>query len=276
MRILFFGDTFGKSGRSAVIKAIDAFSKKTKFDFVIVNGENMAHGRGITPEIATAMFDAGVDAITLGNHAWDQKQILSFIEAEPRLIRPANFPSGMKGEAPGKGSLILESKISGEKLGLFQLMGRVFMDPFDCPFQKADQIISEFKDQGIGHLFLDMHAEASSEKIAMAHYVDGRVSAVVGTHWHVQTSDERLLSNGTAAITDVGLCGVFDSVIGAKKEVAIQKFLTKMPTRFEPAEGVGGVSAVVIDIDSEGKAQKIQRIRIEQVTADTLLEVKFK
>ena len=263
MKVLFFGDTFGKPGRDAVKAAIKKLHTQHAIDFVVVNGENFAHGNGILPEMADEFFAEGVDVITLGNHAWDQRQIIPYMATTTRLLRPANLPDWDAYKAPGRGVTVVDSKKSSSlKLGVIQVMGRVFMDALDCPFRTAQKEVERLESLGIHSILIDFHGEASSEKQAFAHYMDGKVSAVVGTHSHVQTADERILSGGTAAITDVGMCGCFDSVIGVKKEVSIQKFLTKRPVRFEPAEGPGGYGAVLIDIDeSTGKARSILRLR---------------
>ena len=263
MKVLYFGDTFGRPGREAVKTAMPTLVSKHVIDFVVVNGENFAHGNGILPEMADEFFSLGVDVITLGNHAWDQRQIIPYLSASTRMIRPANYPDHPAYKAPGRGSTVVESKRrSGLKLGVIQVMGRVFMDALDCPFRTAEREVDRLDSVGIQCILVDFHGEASSEKQAFAYFMDGKVSAVVGSHSHVQTADERILLGGTAAITDVGMCGCFDSVIGVKKEISIQKFLTKRPVRFEPAEGAGGYGAVVIDInESTGKAKSILRLR---------------
>jgi hypothetical protein len=263
MKILYFGDTFGRPGREAVKIAIDKISAKHQPDFIVLNGENAAHGNGILPDMAQEFFDWGVDVITTGNHAWDQRQIIPFMGTTTRLIRPANYPDHPAFKVPGRGSTVVESrKKTGLRLGVIQVMGRVFMDALDCPFRTAEAEVNRFDDLGIQCILVDFHGEATSEKQAFAHFMDGKVSAVVGSHSHVQTADERVLAGGTAAITDVGMCGCFDSVIGVKKEISIQKFLTKRPIRYEPAEGPGGYGAVLIDIDeSTGKARSILRFR---------------
>ncbi|MBI2712222.1 MAG: TIGR00282 family metallophosphoesterase [Bdellovibrio sp.] len=263
MKILFFGDTFGKPGRDAVKKAMAKLRAQTQIDFVIVNGENFAHGNGILPEMADEFFDEGVDVITLGNHAWDQRQIIPYMATTTRLLRPANLPDWDAYKAPGRGVTVVESRArSGMKLGVIQVMGRTFMDALDCPFKVAANEVDRLEGLGISSILIDFHGEASSEKQAFAFFMDGKVSAVLGTHSHVQTADERILAGGTAAITDVGMCGCFDSVIGVKKEVVIQKFLTKRPVRFEPADGPGGYGAVLIDVDeNSGKALSIKRLR---------------
>lgn len=263
MKVLFFGDVFAKPGRDAVKLAMAKLVPAHAIDFVVVNGENFAHGNGILPDMAQEFFDLGVDVITLGNHAWDQKSIIPYMATTPRLIRPANYPDHPSHKTPGRGSTVVESRRKpGLRLAVVQVMGRVFMDALDCPFRAADLEIERYDDLDIQCILVDFHGEASSEKQAFAHYMDGRVSAVVGSHSHVQTADERVLEGGTAAITDVGMCGCFDSVIGVKKEISIQKFLTKRHAKFEPAEGPGGYGAVIIDIDeTSGKARSILRLR---------------
>jgi metallophosphoesterase (TIGR00282 family) len=269
MKILYFGDVFARPGREAVKYAMARLVPKHEIDFVIVNGENMAHGNGILPEMAEEFFTLGVDVITTGNHAWDQKQIIPFMATTTRLIRPVNYPDHPLYKTPGRGSTVAESRRKpGLRLGVIQVMGRVFMDALDCPFRAAEAEVNRFDDLDVNCILVDFHGEASSEKQAFAHFLDGRVSAVVGSHSHVQTADERILPGGTAAITDVGMCGCFDSVIGVKKEISIQKFLTKRPVRYEPAEGPGGYGCVVIDIDEQtGKARSILRLREAAVTA---------
>ncbi len=236
-------------------------------DFVIVNGENLAHGRGITADLAMQLWNAGVDIVTTGNHVWDQKEISPFLEQTSWIIRPANFPSPASYPCPGKGSCWVESRKSpNKKLGVIQVMGRVFMDTLDCPFQSADRELQSLRSEGIQAVLVDFHGEASSEKQAFAHYMDGRVGAVVGSHSHVQTADERILPGGTAAITDVGMTGCFDSVIGVKKETSIRRFLTKRPVKFEPAEGPAGYGAVIVEINSStGLASRIVRLRESEI-----------
>lgn len=263
MKILYFGDVFGAPGRDAVKKAMAKLVPSHQIDFVVINGENAAHGRGILPDMAQEFLDGGVDVITTGNHAWDQRQIIPFMSSSTRIIRPANYPEYPLYKTPGRGSTVVESrKKPGLRLGVIQVMGRVFMDALDCPFRKAELEAERMENLGVQCVLVDFHGEASSEKQAFAFFMDGKVSAVVGSHAHVQTADERVLAKGTAAITDVGMCGCFDSVIGMKKEASIEKFLSKMPTRFEPAEGPGGYGAVIIDIDEgTGKSRSILRLR---------------
>ena len=263
MKVLFFGDTYGQPGREALKKVIPQFISRGQADFVIVNGENVAHGNGLLPHLAEDLFSWGVDVITLGNHAWDQKQIIPFMSTTTRIIRPANYPDHPAHRVPGRGSTVVESKRTpGLQLAVIQVMGRVFMDGLDCPFRTAEREVDRLDELGINNILIDFHGEATSEKQAFAYFMDGRVSAVLGTHTHVQTADERILPEGTAAITDVGMCGCYDSVIGVKKEISIQRFLTKRPIKYEPAEGPGGYSAVVIDIDEKtGLSRGIQRFR---------------
>ena len=269
MKILYFGDVFGRPGREAVRIAIAKLVPAHQIDYVVVNGENFSHGNGILPEMAQEFIDLGVDVITTGNHAWDQKQIIPFMATSTRILRPANYPDHPQFKAPGRGSTVVEARRSRvPRLAVIQVMGRVFMDSLDCPFRAAEAEVNKLENLGIDCILIDFHGEASSEKQAFAHFMDGKVSAVVGSHSHVQTADERILPGGTAAITDVGMSGCFDSVIGVKKEISIQKFLTKRPVRFEPAEGPGGYGAVVIDVDdASGKARSILRLREAIVTA---------
>lgn len=267
-RVLFFGDVFSRPGRQAVRAAIHKLTPEYSPDFIIVNGENAAHGKGITEKIVEEFFNMGVDAITTGNHAWDQQDSIPLYKKEPRLLRAANYADREGSLVPGKGTVVLTSRSRPHiKLGLISLMGRVFMDPLECPFHFGKSEIEKMKAQGVKNILVDFHGEASSEKQAFAHYVDGEVAAVLGTHSHVQTADERILPKGTATITDVGMSGCFDSIIGMKKEIVIKKFLTKMPQRFEPAEGPGGYGAVVVEIDEEtGRAEKIIRFREEEIS----------
>lgn len=259
MKVLFIGDIMGEPGRRAIARTLPKVVAQHQVDLVIGNGENAAAGFGITPDLAHELFELGLSAITTGNHAWDKKEIIDFIKHEPRLLRPANYPDG----APGRGSYILETP-GGEKLGLLQLMGRVFMPTLDCPFQTAKREVAKLK-QETAAIIVDMHAEASSEKMAMGHFLDGEVTAVVGTHTHVQTADEQILPKGTAYLTDIGMTGPIHGVIGIKKELAIEKFLTGMPRRFEVAPGPAIFSAALIELDGRlGKAISIQRIRIPE------------
>ena len=257
MKVLFIGDIFGEPGRRALARAVPRLVGQRQIDIVIGNGENAAGGFGITPELAEELFDLGLAVITTGNHAWDKKEILDYFPREPRLLRPANYPVG----APGQGSVVVESA-GGEQLGVLQLMGRAYMPTLDCPFQVAKKELAALKKRTAA-VIVDMHAEATSEKMAMGHYLDGEVVAVVGTHTHVQTADDQILPKGTAYMTDIGMTGPLHSVIGVKKELAIEKFLTGMPRRFEVASGPSVFCAVLLELDARlGKALSIERIRI--------------
>jgi metallophosphoesterase (TIGR00282 family) len=257
MKVLFIGDIFGEPGRRALARAVPRLVAQRQIDIVIGNGENVAGGFGITPELAEELFDLGLAVITTGNHAWDKKEILDYFPREPRLLRPANYPSGV----PGNGSVVVESA-GGEQLGVLQLMGRAYMPTLDCPFQVAKKELAALKKRTVA-VIVDMHAEATSEKMAMGHYLDGEVVAVVGTHTHVQTADDQILPKGTAYVTDIGMTGPLHSVIGVKKELAIEKFLTGMPRRFEVASGPAIFCAVLLELDARlGKALSIERIRL--------------
>jgi metallophosphoesterase (TIGR00282 family) len=257
VKVLFIGDIFGEPGRRALAKAVPRLVAQRQIDIVIGNGENAAGGFGITPELAEELFDLGLAVITTGNHAWDKKEILDYFPREPRLLRPANYPDGV----PGCGSVVVESA-SGEQLGVLQLMGRAYMPTLDCPFQVARKEMAALKKRTAA-VIVDMHAEATSEKMAMGHYLDGEAVAVVGTHTHVQTADDQILPKGTAYVTDIGMTGPLHSVIGVKKELAIEKFLTGMPRRFEVASGPSVFCAVLIELDARlGKALSIERVRI--------------
>jgi metallophosphoesterase (TIGR00282 family) len=257
VKVLFIGDIFGEPGRRALARAVPRLVAQRQIDIVIGNGENAAGGFGITPELAEELFDLGLAVITTGNHAWDKREILDYFPREPRLLRPANYPDGV----PGHGSVVVESA-GGEKLGVLQLMGRAYMPTLDCPFQVAKKELAALKKRTAA-VIVDMHAEATSEKMAMGHYLDGEVVAVVGTHTHVQTADDQILPKGTAYLTDIGMTGPLHSVIGVKKELAIEKFLTGMPRRFEVASGPSVFCAVLLELDARlGKALSIERIRI--------------
>ncbi|HEY5626319.1 MAG TPA: TIGR00282 family metallophosphoesterase [Nitrospira sp.] len=257
MKVLYIGDIMGEPGRRAVARAIPRLVSQRKIDVVVGNGENAAGGFGITPDLAEELFKMGLAAITTGNHAWDKKEILDYFPRERRLLRPANYPEGV----PGYGSVVVRTT-AGEELGLLQLMGRAYMPTLDCPFQTAKREMAILKKR-VAAVLVDMHAEATSEKMAMGHYLDGEATAVVGTHTHVQTADEQILPRGTAYITDVGMTGPLHGVIGVKKELAIEKFLTGMPRRFEVASGPTVFCAALIELDARiGKALSIERIRI--------------
>lgn len=256
MHVLMVGDVVGRPGRKAVEENVPDLIKEFKLDFVIANGENAAGGMGITRDTARELFDAGVDVLTMGNHVWNKKEIIEYIRHENRIIRPANYPPGV----PGKGMHTFKAK-NGLELAVINLSGRVFMDSIDCPFRKADQLLQEIIDPA-KIVIVDFHAEATSEKMAMGKYLDGRVSAICGTHTHVQTADECILPAGTAYITDIGMTGPRDSIIGFRTGPILDKFITQMPKRFKVAQGLYQLNAVVIDIDDEtGEAVSIYRIQ---------------
>src|SRR5213595_3603890 len=256
MNILMVGDVYAEPGRAAIAKLLPRLRKEHEADLVIVNVENSAAGFGVTPLIARTFLEHGVDVMTSGNHIWDKKEIIEYIGKENLLLRPANFPVG----TPGVGHVTV--KCGPHKVAVLNLMGRVFMLPIDCPFRKADALIPELRRE-TPIILVDMHAEATSESLAMGWYLDGRVSAVVGTHRHVQTADERVLPGGTAYITDLGMTGPIDSVIGVDKDLILQRFLTQMPVRFEPAKGPAALHGVVIAIEPEtGRATDIRRLRV--------------
>lgn len=255
MRTLFIGDIIGKPGRKAVKAKLPILFKEEKIDLTIANGENAAGGFGITPQIAKELLTGGIDLLTSGNHIWDRKDIYEFMEKEDGLLRPANYPKGV----PGKGSALLKTK-TGLQVGVLNISGRTFMGNFECPFRVAFQESEKLKNFS-PIIIVDIHAEATSEKGAIGWFLDGQVSAVIGTHTHIQTADERILPKGTAYITDVGMSGSIDSVIGIKKEIAIQKFLTQLPKKFEPAKQNIHLQGVIIEIDEiTGKSIGIQRV----------------
>jgi metallophosphoesterase (TIGR00282 family) len=257
VKILFIGDIVGKSGRQAVSRELHRLVDRHMVDMVVANGENAAGGFGLTEEVAGELFKLGVDLITSGNHIWDKRDALDYLKREERVIRPANYPDG----TPGFGSALL-STAGGVKVAVLNLEGRVFMNNLDCPFRVADREIARLaKETPV--IIVDFHAEATSEKVALGWHLDGRVSAVIGTHTHVQTADERILLAGTAYISDAGMTGAFDSVIGIRKEEAIQKFLTQLPVKFEVAKSNICLNGVVVEIDEQsGKAVGIERINI--------------
>ena len=257
VKILFVGDIVGAPGRQALSRELHRLIDHHRVDLVIANGENAAGGFGLTEDTARELFALGVDVLTSGNHIWDKKDALPFIRREERLVRPANYPPG----TAGKGSVVARTA-GGVKVGILNLEGRVFMSNLDCPFRVADREIELLREQ-TGIIVVDFHAEATSEKMALGWYLDGRVSAVFGTHTHVQTADERILAAGTAYLTDAGMTGSFDSVIGIKKELAIEKFVTLMPTRFEVAKKDLRLNGAVVEIDeTSGKALGIERISL--------------
>ncbi|WP_017727397.1 TIGR00282 family metallophosphoesterase [Halalkalibacterium ligniniphilum] len=258
MKILFIGDVVGSPGRKMIQQYLGSLKKKYKPTLTVVNGENAANGKGITEKIYKGFLDAGAQAVTLGNHAWDNRDIFEFIEGVNLLVRPANFPEG----TPGKGYTMI--KVNDVEFAVINMMGRTFLAPNDCPFRKIDQVLEEVKKR-TPYVFVDFHAEATSEKQAMGWHVDGRVSAVVGTHTHVQTADNRVLPKGTAYITDVGMTGPYDGILGVEREAVLRKFYTNLPVRFEVAQGREQLNGVIIDLDSKtGLAKSIERILINE------------
>lgn len=258
MNLLFVGDVIGRTGRRILSEHLDRLVDEHMVDLVVVNGENAAGGFGLTLDVAREMFGLGVDVITSGNHIWDKREIYSHLDGERPILRPANYPPGL----PGRGVGVFTTA-GGVPVAVVNLEGRVFMDNLDCPFRAADALIEELhKETPI--VFVDFHAEATSEKAALANYLDGRVSALAGTHTHVQTADERILPGGTGYITDVGLTGSLDSVIGIRKELAIERFLTQLPVRFEVAKKKPVLCAVLFTIDEHsGRTEKVVRIQKE-------------
>ncbi|MBV9559361.1 MAG: TIGR00282 family metallophosphoesterase [Bradyrhizobium sp.] len=270
MRILFVGDVVGRAGRAAVSEYLPGFVRDWSLDLVVVNGENAAGGFGITEAIYQELLDAGADAITLGNHAWDQREALVFIERAPKLVRPANFPRG----TPGRGSTLVETK-NGKRALILNAMGRVFMTPFDDPFAAiARELDACPLRQAVDAIVVDFHCEASSEKQAIGFFCDGRASLVVGTHTHVPTADHQVLHGGTAYMTDAGMTGDYDSIIGMQKEEPLRRFTTGIPSgRFEPAGGTATLSGVAVETDdATGLAQKIAPVRIGGRLAPALPE----
>ena len=256
MNILMVGDVFGEPGRAAIAKLLPGLRQQHAIDLCVVNVENAAGGFGVTPSMCKQFLEQGADVMTSGNHIWDKKEIIEYIVKENLLLRPANFPSG----TPGSGFITV--KAGPHRVAVLNLMGRVFMAPIDCPFRKADEVLPELR-RDTPIILVDMHCEATSESQAMGWYLDGRVSAVVGTHRHVQTADERVLPGGTAYITDLGMTGPTEGVIGVDRELILQRFLTQMPARFEPAKGPAALHGVVIVVDPEtGRASDIRRLRV--------------
>ena len=261
MKLLFLGDVMGRAGRAAITQFLPGLRAEWGLDFVVVNGENATSGAGLTAEHAKGLLAAGADCLTLGDHAFDQKDMLQFIEQEPRIIRPLNFARG----APGKGARLFTAS-AGRKVLVTQALGQVFMKrPFDDPFSAVDAVLKTHPLGGLAQaVIVDMHCEATSEKMAMGHWCDGRASLVVGTHTHVPTGDAQILSGGTAYLTDAGMCGDYNSVIGMEKLEPMRRFITGMPkARFEPAGGPATLSGVYVETDDRtGQAQVVRMIRI--------------
>jgi metallophosphoesterase (TIGR00282 family) len=262
MRFAFFGDVVGRSGREGLVDHLPALRRRLDLEFVIVNAENAAAGFGVTEATANELFDAGADCLTLGNHSWDQKEALTYIVREPRLIRPLNYPP--MAAAPGRGAQLFDTP-SGKRILVVNLLGRVFMDALDDPFAAVDRELESCPLGAVADaIVVDMHAEATSEKMAMGHFCDGRASLVVGTHSHVPTADAQVLPGGTAYQTDAGACADYDSVIGNQKEEPLRRFTTRISGgRYKPAEGPATVCGVFVDTDpATGLARRIEPIRI--------------
>jgi metallophosphoesterase (TIGR00282 family) len=265
VRLLFIGDIVGKPGRELIRKGLRALIDTHEVDLVIANAENAANGFGVTRDIGDALLGWGVDVMTSGNHIWDKKEVIEYIAHEPRLLRPANYPAGV----PGRGSYLAQTG-DGRAVGVINVMGRVFMLDIDNPFAVVLKEIEALRSR-TRVIFVDMHAEATSEKIAMGWHLDGKVTAVVGTHTHVQTADERVLPLGTAYLTDVGMTGPHDSIIGMEREPSLARFLNAMPSRFEPATGNPRLNGVLIDADDKtGRASSITRLSLSEQDIETL------
>jgi hypothetical protein len=257
MNILFIGDIFASPGRRIVADHLQDIVETNHIDLTIANAENAAGGFGLTPAIAEELFGLGLDVLTSGNHVWDKREIYDYLKRQPRLLRPANYP-----EAPGHGSVVWRAR-NGVECAVLNLQGRTYMPSTDCPFRKADQILGAL-DPAIKVRFVDFHAEATSEKIALGWYLDGRVSALVGTHTHVPTADTRILPGGAAYQTDCGMTGPYHSVIGVQTDIVIQRFLTSLPVRMEAARQHAEMHAVIVDVDeTTGKARAIRRHAID-------------
>ncbi len=264
MRILFIGDIFAKVGRDLVKRAVPALVRTRAIDLVIANGENSAGGFGITREISRELFDTGIAVMTSGNHVWDKREILAFIDEEPRLLRPFNYPAG----TPGRGSTIVTTA-DGTRVGVLNLMGRVFMTALDDPFSLGRAEVERLKAHA-DIVFVDFHAEATSEKIALGWHLDGLATAVVGTHTHVQTADAQVLPGGTAYCTDVGMTGPHDGVIGVDRAPIIARFLSGLPTKFDTASGMPKLHGVIVTADASGRASAIERLSLTPTDIEDL------
>ncbi|HWB87014.1 MAG TPA: TIGR00282 family metallophosphoesterase [Bryobacteraceae bacterium] len=257
MNILFIGDIFASPGRRIVADHLQDIIETNRIDLAVANAENAAGGFGITPTIAEELLALGLDVLTSGNHVWDKRDLYDYFSRQPRLLRPANYPA-----APGRGSIVYPAR-NGVNCAILNLQGRTYMPSTDCPFRKADQLLSEL-DSAVKVRFVDFHAEVTSEKMAMGWYLDGRVSAVVGTHTHVPTADTRILPGGTAYQTDCGMTGPYESVIGVDRDIIIQRFLTGLPVRMESARNGAELHAVIIDVDeATGRARAVRRFAID-------------
>lgn len=271
MRILFIGDIYGRSGREALAQHLPGLQDRLKPDVVIVNGENAAHGRGINEQICKGFYELGVDIVTTGNHIWDQREVIPYIQQSRRLIRPMNYPAG----TPGKG--VTEHRLDdGRVIKVMNVMGRVFMDTLDDPFQSMAQALANERLGQTAHaIFVDFHAETTSEKLALANYIDGKVSAVVGTHTHIPTADAHILKGGTGFQADAGMTGDYDSIIGADKQVPIQRFVTKMPVdKMRPSGGDGTLCGVMlVTNDNTGKATAIDRVCVGPILKNYIPDI---
>ena len=262
MKLLFVGDVFGKPGRRAVVNHLPRLVDRHRADFVVVNVENSAGGFGVTPDIMAELEPLGIHCYTSGNHIWDKKEGIALLDKLPNLLRPANYPA----DNPGKGVFVGETA-AGIPVAVLNLQGRVFMDPLDSPFEAANRLLSEL-DPKIKVIFVDFHAEATSEKVAMGFHLDGRVSAVIGTHTHIPTADERILPQGTAFQTDAGMTGPYESIIGVRADRIVKRFLTQTPTSFEVAKHDVRLAGAIVDIDeTTGKARSIERIMVKDQSA---------
>jgi 2',3'-cyclic-nucleotide 2'-phosphodiesterase len=256
LRILFIGDVIGNSGSSLLQASLAGIQNRTAADLTVLNAENASAGRGLTPATAKTLFEMGVDVLTSGNHIWNRDKIYPMLEEQPYLLRPLNYPPG----APGHGSCVFRTP-GGDAIGILNLQGRSFMFPIDCPFRAADTEIERLNREGVRVILIDFHAEATAEKLALGRYLDGRVSALLGTHTHVQTADETVLPNGTAYITDVGMTGPWDSVIGMDTDSAILRFRTQLPVPYRASDSPAFLNAVLVETDAAtGKAVRIERI----------------
>ena len=271
MRILFFGDVVGRGGRTALIAQLPALIAQLGAEFVVVNAENLAGGFGLTPDLATELMAAGADVLTTGNHVWDQRAIIPFIDGEPRILRPVNFPPG----TPGLGAHVYTTR-RGRKALVVNVMGRLFMDALDDPFAAVERALAAHRlGADVDAIVVDIHAEATSEKMAIAHLADGRASLVIGTHSHVPTADAQILPGGTAYQTDAGMCGDYDSVIGMKKEISLARFVRKMPgERLAPADGPATLCGIYLETDDRsGLARRIEPLRLGGRLAPALPDV---
>ncbi|HXP29868.1 MAG TPA: TIGR00282 family metallophosphoesterase [Stellaceae bacterium] len=259
MRLLFCGDVVGRAGRDVVVAHVPRLRRELALDFVVANGENAAHGFGITDKICAELYGSGVDVITTGNHVWDRREIIAYIDGDPRLLRPVNFPAGTPGAGHG-----IYALADGRKILVVNAMARLFMDAIDDPFAAIDRLLGAHPLGAVAAILVDFHGEATSEKGSMGHFCDGRASAVIGSHSHVPTADHRILAQGTAYMTDAGMCGDYDSVIGMRKEAAIQRFVSKMPgERLEVADGDATLCGVVVETDdATGLARRIAPLRL--------------